>query len=86
MEEIDVFLELSCFFCDPADLGDLWSTYINLNGGTNQKPMIDTKRKELQKKITKSQQGQVKKMKFRKNNSVQNNLRTRHKKVRSIYQ
>ena len=48
--------------------------------------MIDTKRKELQKKITKSQQGQVKKMKFRKNNSVQNNLRTRHKKVRSIYQ
>ena len=23
--EIDVFLELSCFFCDPADVGNLMS-------------------------------------------------------------
>ena len=22
--EIDVFLELSCFFSDPMDIGDLW--------------------------------------------------------------
>ena len=24
-EEVDVFLELSCFFCDPADIGNLIS-------------------------------------------------------------
>ena len=26
--EVDVFLELSCFFCDPADVGSLMLAFI----------------------------------------------------------